>query len=296
MPEMDDDRMAHLIDEQLRYLRGEGPEPDLTVLSDDERAEVLELLELVDALADRLPAPPPLEEDPVAVRLGLIAGVTGEPAENLDPVAVSAHELVYRFGGAVEMEEAAQVTPGQWRSNLVCRSLAEVVLVVKFEADKGYPTAAEGRAFFSNDPGLSAVAFTTSDANTAAVVVPADTVERLIPNEGWMAPSELTWEPLGIALGRHFERSLPRWDEAAALPPGDLLDDLAGEARTIVSQKLGELAATKPHLPHKRQARDFVAALDTDVVVAWVDSVRSRRATGEDLVSELSALCAKGSP
>jgi len=71
MPEMDDDRVADLVDEQLRYLRGEGPEPDLTGLTDDERAHVLELFDVVDALADSLPASPPIEEDPVAVRLGL---------------------------------------------------------------------------------------------------------------------------------------------------------------------------------------------------------------------------------
>ena len=28
MPEMNDDRIAGLVDEQLRYLRGEGPQPD----------------------------------------------------------------------------------------------------------------------------------------------------------------------------------------------------------------------------------------------------------------------------
>lgn len=296
MPEMDDDRIADLVDEQLRYWRGEGPEPDLTVLSDDERAEVLELVELVDALADRLPASPRLEEDPVARRLGLITDVTVDAVEDLDPVAVSAHELVYRFGGAVEIEEPPSVASGRWQSNLVCRSLAEVVLVVSFEADEGYPTASDGHALFADDPRLSAVAFTTPDATAAAVVVPADTVDRLIPTEGWMTPSELNWEPLGIALGRHFERSIPRWEEATSLPPGDLLDDLAGEVRIIVNHKLREVAATGPHLPHKRNARDFVGALDTDVVVAWVDSVRARRVTGQDLVSELSSLCAEGSP
>ena len=49
MPEMDDDRLADLVDEQLRYLRGEGPPPDLTGLTDDEQAEVLEVLDVVDA-------------------------------------------------------------------------------------------------------------------------------------------------------------------------------------------------------------------------------------------------------
>jgi hypothetical protein len=298
MPEMDDNRVADIVDEHLRSLRGEGPRPDLAALSDDERAEVLDLLELVDALADRLPLTPPLEEDPIALRLGLVApGSTdpADPAEDHDPVAVSAHELAYRFGGAVEVDEPRRAA-SPWRSSMVCRSLAEVVLVVTFDADEGYPVATDARSLFAEDPRLSAVAFTSSDAAAAAVVLPAYTVDRLVPVDGWRPPPPLDWEPLGIALGRHFERSMPRWDETTTLPPGDLLDDLADEANAIVSRRLHDLAASRPQLPHKRHARDFVAALDPDLFVVWVDGVRARRSTGDDLVSELSALCAEGSP
>ncbi len=299
MPEMDDDRVADLVDEQLRYLRGEGPQPDFTGLTDDERSDVRELLDVVDALADSLPASPLIEEDPVAVRLGLADRRRGlSPVQLSDPVVVAAEEIAYRFGGAVEVEPvpAPAGEPGRWRLALVCRSLAEMTLVVVYDADAGAPTAADASALFHDNPYLSAVAFTTPDATAAAVVVPGDSVDRLIPTEGWRTPEELTWEPLGLALGRHFDRSMPRWGEVVSLPPGDLLEDLAGEADVIVAGKLRDAARTRPQLPHKRHARDFVIALDPGVFRAWVDAVRARRASGEELVSRVAALCREEIP
>ena len=50
---MDNSRLAEIIDEHVRYLRGQGLQPDLGSLSDSERAEVLGLIELIDALALR---------------------------------------------------------------------------------------------------------------------------------------------------------------------------------------------------------------------------------------------------
>jgi hypothetical protein len=292
MTERDDDRVAAVVDEQLRYLRGEGPEPDLSGLTDDERAEVLELIEVVDALADSLPASPPIAEDPAAIQLGLVDR-RGDPApmSSSDPVVVSVEELAYRYGGAVEVETTPASTGGSdtWRSPLVCRSLAETVLVVVYEA--GVPAAADACALFHDNPHLSAVAFTTPDATAAAVVVPGDSVDRLIPMEGWRTPAELTLEPLALALGRYFDRSIPRWDEVTSLPPADVLEDLAGEAVRIVSEKLEDVAAARPQLPHKRHARSFVAGLEPGVFLAWVDAVRAREASGEQLVSEVAELC-----
>ncbi|HXW34999.1 MAG TPA: hypothetical protein VEJ87_10515, partial [Acidimicrobiales bacterium] len=140
MPEMDQNRLADIVDEQMRYLRGEGPQPDLSALSDDERTEVFELLELVDALADRLPDPPPLEQDPIALRLGLVAAEPpdyadlSDPSGYLNPVVISTHELVYRFAGAVEVDEP-QLAEAPWQYSMHYRSLAEVVLLVTFDAD-----------------------------------------------------------------------------------------------------------------------------------------------------------------
>ena len=261
-------------------------------MTDEERADAIELLDLVEALADSQPASPPMEEDPVAVRLGLVDGRHGlSRVQNSDPVLVSAEELAYRFGGAVEVEEVRAGELDRWKPALVCRSLAETALVVVYDANGAVPTAADARPLFRDYPHLSAVAFTTPDATSAAVVVPGDSVDRLVPAEGWQAPGELTWEPLGIALGRHFDRSMPRWDEVASLPTGELLQDLTGEAAGIVAEKLREVASSRPQLPHKRHARDFVAAIDPGVFLTWVDEVRARQATGEELVSGLSRFC-----
>ena len=106
---MNEDWIARIVDDQLRFLHGEGPEPDVSGLSDDDRTEVVELLQLMEALADSLPSSPPIEEDPVAIRLGLVPGGprspdSSEPPQPTDPIAVSTEELRYRFGGAVEVE------------------------------------------------------------------------------------------------------------------------------------------------------------------------------------------------
>ena len=81
MDGMSDDQLDDLVEEQLRYLRGKGPRPDLSSFDDDTASEVMRLLEIVDALADSVPASPKFEEDPVAVRLGLVTapqvGVAG---------------------------------------------------------------------------------------------------------------------------------------------------------------------------------------------------------------------------
>ena len=63
-----------LIEEYLRFLRGLGPEPDLSGLPSDRREVVLGQFEVVRALADLDPELPPLDQDPVARRLGLTGG------------------------------------------------------------------------------------------------------------------------------------------------------------------------------------------------------------------------------
>lgn len=70
MEASDDD----LIEAYLSFLRGRGPRPDLSGLPPERRAEIEGRFEIVAALADRDPELPPLEEDPVALRLGLVPG------------------------------------------------------------------------------------------------------------------------------------------------------------------------------------------------------------------------------
>ena len=67
-----EDRLADLVDAQLRYLQGRGPEPDLASWVVHDRTEAVRILKLVEVLADSLPVSPPVEEDPVAIELGLV--------------------------------------------------------------------------------------------------------------------------------------------------------------------------------------------------------------------------------
>ena len=66
-PETGDD----LIEDYLRFLRDQGPEPDLSGLTEEQRTAVTGQFEVVKALADRDPDLPSLDRDPVARRLGL---------------------------------------------------------------------------------------------------------------------------------------------------------------------------------------------------------------------------------
>lgn len=67
------DPSGALIEDYLRFLRGQGPEPDLSDLPPSRRQAITGQFEIVKALADRDPELPPLERDPVAQRLGLHA-------------------------------------------------------------------------------------------------------------------------------------------------------------------------------------------------------------------------------
>lgn len=299
MNERNDDRFDDIVDQQLRHLRGEGLPPDLSALTDDELAEVLKMLEIVDALADSLPASPLLTEDPVAIRLGLVDPPTSgeaadDPVVDDDPVWSSSCELAARFGAAavqVELPEDSMPGPGGRSVRVMCRSLAEVVSVVVFDELEALPTAADANEWLRQRPQLSAVAFTSGDAARASVVTAAQAAPFLVPGVGWQTPGDLSWEPLGMALARHFERSTPQWNEVIALPAGDLLDDLAIEATAVARVVLDEIATTRPILDHKQHARDFVTGIDAETIVAWIEGVRTRELTGDDVIARVSETC-----
>jgi hypothetical protein len=68
---------ADLIENYLRFLRGQGPEPDLSDLPAEQREAITGQLRIVRALADRDPNLPPIDRDPVARRLGLHQPASG---------------------------------------------------------------------------------------------------------------------------------------------------------------------------------------------------------------------------
>ena len=301
MDGMSDDQLDDLVDEQLRYLGGEGPRPDLSALDDDTASEVTRLLEIVNALADSVPASPKFGEDPVAARLGLVtapqvdASVIGDGVED-DPMLHSLRELVAGMGEtAIKIDVLPEpLTDAAGRSApVVCRSLAEAVAVVVFDGES-WPMAQHAVDWFQRQPELSAVTFSNLDGTRAAVVTPPEAVPFLVPGAGWRDPADLSWEPLQIALGRYFERSIPRWDQVSALPAVDLVDDLTSGVEFVAGEVLRRVAATRPRLSHKQQARDFVADCGVGVVSGWVDRVRQGDLSGEQLAAEIADVCGVG--
>ncbi|MDQ1745614.1 MAG: hypothetical protein QOE23_3953, partial [Pseudonocardiales bacterium] len=97
-----DDLSSELVEDYLLFLRGRGPEPDLARLLADQRRRLREQFAIVSALADRAPGLPPVDEDPVAIRLGLAQPATrsgGGPQAGsaADPVQAALRDLEERF-------------------------------------------------------------------------------------------------------------------------------------------------------------------------------------------------------
>lgn len=221
MTEMDSVRVADLVDEQLRYLRGEGLEPDFSRVTDDEQAEARNLLDVVDALADSLPASPPIDEDPVAARLGF-AGVRREPSRRRARQRPQRLTIWTREGHGREIwvleEQDAGVRGSRGSRCVGSYSTTRVVSASDRQTslDRHLLCPAEGSAASTSTAPPNRYVSSSAEARIESNAC-ACSVERLIPTEGWRSPSELSWEPLGLALERHFERSRPRWDEVTSL-------------------------------------------------------------------------------
>jgi len=237
------------------------------------------------------------EEDPVAIRLDLVdkhsRATHAEVELDVDgPVHISMRELAARFDeNALRIERLPEPLTDSVgnRAYLICRSLAEAVAVVVFETDP--PTVDDAAPLFRQRPELSAVALSNREATQATVVTPSELAPCLVPSMGWRELEELIWEPLGIALGRHFERSMPHWDRVMRLTMPDALDDVFSDAAPIVEAELDKVARSRPQLAHKKNARDFVAGSELSVITDIVGRVRARRLLGEDLTRELAEMC-----
>jgi hypothetical protein len=275
-----------LVEAYLRFLRGRGPRPRT-----DDRPETEELLALLDAIADAHDVrDPPVDVDPVAIRLGLVEA-------GPDAVTVSLHELAHRFGGDLDisdLEPGDDVRPGWPRPRAVCRTLGEVVLVA--EVDDGLDSSPRRVAsLFAEHPATSAVAVVSTSSLLAVVLTEADCVVALDPVAGRVGPAlPHEPEPFGLALGRHLERSLPRWDEIARL---DEMLVLAHDARDIVEsaeRALREGLGRAVRIPARREAQASLRALPADAVVAVVEDVRTGELRGDELIRRIRVLSEMG--
>ncbi len=93
-----------LIEEYLRHRRAGGPEPDLSEFPEDARTRIRGSFEVLAALADREPLPP-IDEDPVAQRLGLVE----VPDQGDDLRQRLTTEMLAAQGRANEATERARV-------------------------------------------------------------------------------------------------------------------------------------------------------------------------------------------
>ncbi|MET7713720.1 hypothetical protein [Streptomyces sp. NPDC005407] len=153
-----------LIESYLLFLRGRGPEPDLSALPPGRRAQVLEQQEIVSALADRDPALPPVEDDPVALRLGLVRAAPGPLREQI----------------AAALEGAA---------------------LVSFIADDGHPAMREATGEALADAVLAVPAIRDQQARLeraeAELAAERETSRRLLAQRQEMAAERYAWQERG---------------------------------------------------------------------------------------------------
>lgn len=293
---MSGEQRDELLEEYLRHVHGVGSEPDLSGLSEAEAEDVRSSFAMVDALWGSRPASPPIERDPVAARLGLTdAGPAGDllaGQEQLEPVGQAVQGLTHRYPRLVEVESAAATagTVETLRPLFVCRSLAERVSVIEFApGSTALPGTREALDVFHADVDITAVAFTSSDAQAARILTFPDCHRRLDPDAGWKDVADaLAWEPLDIALGRYFEQSIMHWDDVGGLDPSGALDDLTNDIATVAHVRQRVVTASRPRLDHKRDARDYLAAVPAEVFVGWLSDVYAAGLTGEELADRIS--------
>ncbi len=294
-----DDLSSDLVDSYLLFLRGRGQEPDLSQLPADQRRRLREQFAIVSTLADRAPALPLLDEDPVAIRLGLagthsVAGPTAGSAE--DPVEAALRHLEERFDRQVAVHRSPAWVNWQPSGQLTglspvaqCSALGNSVALFTVATPTGEPAAVA--EFLRQYPDISAVCLTTGDAREAVLLTAADANASVDPARGWLEPGVHTAaDQLEVSLGRYFEARLPRWERVVAFP--DLIDlgDVAADAVAVATSTLAAARRKRPRLQHRREAVTALRALDPASIGQVVADVQAGRLSGEALVGRLSAL------
>ncbi|MDH6215281.1 hypothetical protein M2283_002585 [Streptomyces pseudovenezuelae] len=302
-----DNQNDALIEEYLLFLRGLGPQPDLSDLPSSRREVITGQFEIVRALADRDPELPPIEQDPVARRLGLVADASSAPllmaAQSTprasggvadEPLKDSLEELAFRFRGRISTEfhpAWSPEVPQGMRAIAQCAVLAEAVAVLVGDTDTWSSAPEELGRFFNLYADISAICVTSADAERAVVLSPADVTRSISPVLGWLDPhSSMLPEPLGLALGRFFERRLPRWDRVADF---DVLPDTAAVdavAREVTEAQIAQALRAKPRLEYKKEGQLALGNLDAAELAALVVSVQTGGLMPDDFVDRLAEM------
>ena len=305
-----ENRNDALIEEYLLFLRGRGPEPNLSELPPSRREEIREQFQIVKALADRGPELPPLEQDPVARRLGLVGpgasssalilpGVRHRDAGAGDLLEASLEDVVFRFQGRVVIERAPAWSPDApqgLRAVAQCAVLAEGVAVFVGDTDARAELPERLTRFFGLYPGVSAACVSSPDAEQAVVFFPADVTRSLNPALGWLDPHRPSSpEPLVLALGRFFEQRLPRWDRVAAADIFTAMDGLDTEAAEVLDAQIASALRARPRLEFRKDGQRVLAEIDRAHMVSLVVAVQAGDLAPDELVEELTEIAAGGS-
>lgn len=303
-----DDLATSLIEQYLLFLRGRAPEPDLSNLTPPQQRSLRERLDVVDALADRGPALPPLEDDPVAIRLGLVGDRRPSRGSQADhrsrsshsvelvngPIQASLRELESRFGGQVIVDWApswAGWSRRALRPVAQCNALGDSMAVFVASLDDWVSEPDGVAMFLRHYPEISAVGLVSADARQAVVVTAAVSNRSIDPIRGWLAPGSFAMpDALNITFDRYFEQRLPRWERVARLD--DLLDmgDVSGDAVAITAAEIAIMLRGKPRLAHKKEALKALAAIDPQTLATVIVEVQAARLAGEDLVARIAGL------
>ncbi|MGH3904182.1 MAG: hypothetical protein ACRDTE_08335 [Pseudonocardiaceae bacterium] len=272
----------------------------------------MEQFEIVAALADRDAELPPIEDDPVAIRLGLVEAsrsnqIDVDPsasdddcADGDDPVRISLDDLAFRFNRQITIDFAPAWTPqapAGMQSVAKCIALGEVVAVFVADVEEWSREPETVAKFFREHPDVSAVALVSRDVERAVVVTAADAHHSVDPVRGWLAPhSPSSPEPLGIALGRHFDRCLPDWERVADLDELLGLGDLTAAASEISSSQVALALRAKPRLEYKKESLQALSAIDSSAIAMVVVEVQSGRLAGDELVDRIARLAEAARP
>lgn len=303
MPE--DKEYDEFVEEYLRYLRGHGSRPQTDELTQHQRDEVEDLFALLDAVvdADEI-SQPPLEEDPLAVRLGLVNEGNGTsdlgsgPAWGLDPdsdpIAVSLEELVHRFGDDLEIATDPDKTRARCDSGAlppvraICWTVGEEVLLCTIDGDDFAELPRRLSVAFGQCPDITAIAVVSTVSGRAVVLRHADCVSAIHPIEGWGNPGvPMSPEPLALALGRYLEASLPRWDEITPLNQILVFAHADEEVPALVRDSLNETLSRPVRIPAKKTAFQELQGVSPTIIGSVVDEVRAGALAGDALIERI---------
>jgi hypothetical protein len=297
-----ENRLDALIEEYQLYLRGLGPEPDLSDLPRSLQETTKEGFKIVRALSDREPTSPPLEQDPVAIRLGLVGsgssprmlpGAGHRDSAGGEVLEASLDEVAFRFQGRISVDRTPSWSPDSpegLRAVAQCTVLAEAVAV--FAGDADAPELPGGLTrFFRLRPEISAACVSSSEAELAVVFAPADATPSLDPALGWLDPHRpRSPEPLALALGRFFEQRLPRWDRVSAADVFTTMDDFDTVAAVALNAEIATALRARPRLQFRKEGQRVLDEIDSARMASLVVTVQTGEMDSDELVEKLAAM------